>query len=176
MINLIPKEEKKRMKTDFYYRLFGLFFSVFAFSLVLASLFLLPAYFISSAKIPIMEIKLNAEKNGESSAFYEKSIALVKEINTKLDLIEKEKLIPSTRVFQGILQEKRADIKITQILYENEASGKRISVTGIAPSREILLLFRLALENSPSFKNVDLPISNFVKGSDIQFNLNLTPS
>jgi len=50
-----------------------------------------------------------------------------------------------------------------------------VSIEGIAPSREILLAFRRLLENDPLFKSVDLPISNFIKGSNIRFNLNLIP-
>ena len=77
----------------------------------------------------------------------------------------------------AILLKKRSDIKITQILYQNDGTnGKKITLTGIASSREVLLLFRQALEDSSSFKDVVLPISNFVKGSNIDFSLSLTPS
>jgi len=79
-------------------------------------------------------------------------------------------------VINAILLKKRSDIKITQISYQNDTRGRKIGVTGTAPSREVLLFFRLALESSPAFKSVDLPISNFVKGSNIQFYLNLIPS
>ena len=66
------------------------------------------------------------------------------------------------------------DIKINQISYENNLlKGKIINIKGSAVSRERLLLFRLAFENDANFKDVDLPISNFIKGSNIQFNLSL---
>ena len=62
-------------------------------------------------------------------------------------------------------------------MYENDATkGKKVTVLGIAPSRELLLLFRRALEDDVAFKKVDLPISNFVKGSNIEFSLSLIPS
>jgi hypothetical protein len=70
------------------------------------------------------------------------------------------------------------DIKITQILYDNTVAkgDKKVNIQGTAPSRERLLIFRQALEGNPAFKKVDLPISNFVKGSNIQFSLSLTPA
>ena len=70
-----------------------------------------------------------------------------------------------------------SDIQITRIAFENSpVSGKQVDLSGLAPSRERLLLFRQALENDTAFQKVDLPISNFVKGSNIQFSLSLTPS
>ena len=76
-----------------------------------------------------------------------------------------------------IILKKMSNIKITDISYENDPlKGRKVSIEGNAPSREILLLFRRALEDDVLFKQVDLPISNFVKGSDIKFYLNLIPS
>ena len=71
---------------------------------------------------------------------------------------------------------KMPEIKIDSIYYGNTPKGREIRINGSAPSREKLLIFRLALENDPSFSRVDLPISNFVKGSDIKFFLTLVPA
>jgi len=88
-----------------------------------------------------------------------------------------DKFVVSTKVINGIILKKMPDIKITSISYEdNEAKGKILSVRGSAPSRDRLLLFRLALEKDINFQKIDLPISNFIKGTDIQFNLTLIPS
>ena len=73
-------------------------------------------------------------------------------------------------------QEEASDISY-QKDFKNDPNNKgKIGVQGTAPSRETLLLFRKALEDDVNFKNVNLPISNFVKGSDIKFYLSLIPS
>ncbi len=104
----------------------------------------------------------------------------IEDIDTKLTLVEKLQtgsFVVSEKVIQEIINSKVFDIKITRIFYESDgATGKKIGIDGTASSRERLLLFREALEENPAFKNVDLPISNFVKGSDISFHLNLAPS
>ena len=65
-------------------------------------------------------------------------------------------------------------IKINRIFFENDSlEGRKVNINGVAQDREKLLLFRKALEDDILFKYVDLPISNFVKGSNIEFNLNL---
>jgi hypothetical protein len=180
MINLIPKEEKKRMTTDFYFRITVLFLVLFGSCILIASIAILPSYFFSSMKNVLADTKLEIQKREPLPLLGEQSLLIIKDINKKLDLVEsseKNKFLPSQKVINSILLKKRPDIKITQILYENDvAKGKKISITGTAPSREVLLLFRKALEDSSNFKSINLPISNFVKGSNIQFYLNLIPS
>ena len=110
----------------------------------------------------------------------QQTLLAIKDLNNKLTLIENaqnNKFVISEKVINAIILKKIPKIKITDISYENDSlKGKKISIQGNAPSREILLLFRQALEDSVAFKQVDLPISNFVKGSNIQFYLSLIPS
>lgn len=180
MINLIPKEEKKRMTIGFYYKLAVLFLMMLDFCILIAFICILPSYFISSIKETLINTKLENQKNEPLPLFDQQTLAAIKDINSKLNLVEnseKNKFLLSEKVINTILLKKRFDIKITQILYENSPiQGKKVSIIGTAPSREVLLLFRQALEDGPTFKNIDLPISNFVKGSNIQFYLSLIPS
>ena len=126
-----------------------------------------------------METKLESQKKQQIPLPDQKSIQMVEELKNKLILVEnaeKNKFFVSQNIIKEILSEKMPDIKISQIHYENDATeGKKVSISGTAPSRERLLLFRRALEENTSFVKVDLPISNFVKGSNIQFSLSLIP-
>lgn len=180
MINLIPREEKRKMIADFYYRLAVLVVVALGFCVLIALLSILPSYFVSSVKNSAISAKIAAQKLKLSSSSEEKLLALVKDTDNKLALIEKfekNKFYLSIQVINSIILKKRPDIKITQILYENnEANGRKISIAGMAPSREVLLLFRRALEDDTAFTNVILPISNFVKGSNISFFMSLTSS
>ncbi len=184
MINLIPKAEKKKNIASFYYKLLILFLLVMGFSALVASMAILPAYFVSSVKNKIVDTKLEIQKKEPVPLLDRQTLTVIKDINGKLNLIEtasRNKFVVSQKVIDAILFQKTSKIKISDIFYENNSSDKlsskkKISIQGIAPSREVLLSFRRALENSPAFKQVDLPISNFVKGSNIQFYLSLIPS
>ncbi len=119
-------------------------------------------------------------KGDPMSASGEQSLATVKDLNGKLILLqnaEQSKFLISEKVIDAVLASKISGIKISQILYQNDPiAGKSISLTGAASSRAVLLLFGQTLEDNTAFKNVNLPISNFVKESDIDFYLTLTPS
>lgn len=184
MINLIPNKEKKAIVVGSYYRLTVLLFIVIGFSFFIFFIVLLPAFFSSSVKINIINEKLAIQKDETVPVPDQETLAVIKDLNKKLDLVEgadKNKFIVSEQVINAIIVKKIPKIKITQIAYDNSPSvggkgGKKISIQGNAPSREVLLQFRHALEDSASFKQVDLPISNFVKGSNIQFYLSLIPA
>jgi hypothetical protein len=180
MINLIPKEDKKKMTVDFYYRLLVLFLLMFSFSIFVGSATLLPAYFASTTKDSIIDLKLEIQKNTTVPLLGQESLAAIEDMNTKLSLVEnseKNKFLISQRVINEIISDKTPEIKITQILYNNDPmAGKKISVFGTAPSREALLTFEQALEDNQTFKDVNLPISSFVKDSNLEFNLSLSPS
>lgn len=180
MINLIPNEEKKRKVKDFYFRLLVVFFVVLGISILIASVSILPAYFLSLEKKNLINTKLEIQQNEPMLSLDQETLDVVKDLDNKLNLVGKNKVnkyIVSQKIINEIISKKMPDIKITKILYQNDpVKGKSVSINGTAGSRERLLLFRRALEDSIAFKKVDLPISNFIKGSNIRFSLSLIPS
>ncbi|OGI79117.1 hypothetical protein A3F19_02875 [Candidatus Nomurabacteria bacterium RIFCSPHIGHO2_12_FULL_37_29] len=180
MINLIPKEEKKKKVKVFYYKLVFLFLVMVNLITFFSLVAILPSYFSSSVRHNIVNAKRENQKNKPEPLTDQQTLAVIKDLNKKLNLMEHvvdNKFIISEKIINAIILKKMSNIKITDISYENDPlKGRKVSIEGNAPSREILLLFRRALEDDVLFKQVDLPISNFVKGSDIKFYLNLIPS
>lgn len=179
MINLIPNEEKKKVFKDFYLRFVAVFFIMLGASLVFASAAILPAYFTSSIEESLISARLKTQQNEPISLPDQNTLAVIKDLKGKLALIEENKknnFIFSQKVINEIILKKTPSIKITQISYRNDPeSGKSIDISGVASSREALLAFRRALEDDPSFSKVELPISNFVRESNIKFSLSIIP-
>jgi len=148
-------------------------------SVLFATATMLPAYFISVTKKDFTTTKLTLQEQEPVSTSDQETLGASKELDRQLGLIEKTKTssyFVSQKVINEIMLAKTPSIKITEIFYQNDPQkGKTVIINGTAPSREILLSFRTALEDNVAFKKVDLPISNFVKGSDIKFSLSLTP-
>jgi len=180
MINLIPNEEKKRMVRGFYYRVMVVFILGLAFAVFITVAATSPAYFLSSVKKNLAIDTLEAGIKEEVPLLDQSTEKLLADLNNKLSIVESARLhdfLISEDVFNAIILRKLPDIKISRIAYDvGQNKGEKIMIRGLASSRERLLLFRRALEESSSFREVDLPISNFVRGSNIEFSLSLTPN
>lgn len=179
MINLIPNEEKKKKVKDFYFRLSVVFFMVLGSSIIVASVAIVPSYFLSLEKKNFITNALEEGKREPVPLFDQKNLTAFGDLKNKLKIIEltqQKKYVVSEQVINEILLKKLPEIKITEIIYDSTSTlGKTIIVNGTAPSREKLLLFRKALEDDVAFKKVNLPISNFIKGSNIKFSFNINP-
>ncbi|MBY0376466.1 hypothetical protein K2P96_00635 [Patescibacteria group bacterium] len=180
MINLIPNQEKKRKVKDFYFRLVVVSFFILGLCSLVACVALLPSYFLSTVKKNLVSSKLDTQQKQPIPPAGQNTLATVADVASKLNLIEtteKTNYLVSEKVINEIVLHKMPDIKITEFSYENNTtSGKKVVVHGIAPSRERLLIFRKSLEDDAAFKKVDLPIQNFVKGSNITFYINIVPA
>jgi len=180
MINLIPTEEQKVTTKGFFFRLFIVFLFLLSFCIFVALVTLVPSYFFVNNKEKVAQMKLEIQKNEPIPQLDQDTLSLIKNIDDKLTIIEsseKNKFLVSEKVINQIMASKMPDIRITRISFDkNAAFEKKVSIYGIAPSRERLLLFRKSLEENPAFSKVDLPVSNFIKGSDIQFYLRLISS
>lgn len=179
MINLIPSEEKKRIIKDFYLRVVVVFLVVFSISIFILNLILIPALSYSSIKKNLSITQLEQQKNNPPVEFAFGAENLVENISKKINIIneaQKDKFLVSDKVINKILLKKTPGIKITEINYNNDITkGKSLDIRGEATTREALLVFKNTLERDTDFKRVDLPISNFIKSTNIQFNLVLIP-
>ncbi len=153
---------------------------VLSVCILMASTAIMPSYFLSSVRKNLVSSKLELQKQQAIPVAGQNTLATIANLTNKLVLIEnaeKNKYLVSQKIINEIILKKLPGIKINQITYENTTlSGKKVTIRGVAPSRERLLLLRKALEDNVAFKKVELPISNFVKGSDIPFSINLIPS
>lgn len=177
MINLIPTEEKKEIRNDFLGRFLSIFFIMVSIVLLITSITMLPSLIFSYGKKGSIDKKVEFQKNEIMPAIDKEAQTAILDLNNRLGSIEKsmnDKYIFSQNIVTEIVSKKTSGIKVSGIFYENDKlKGKTIVVNGIAISREQLLLFRRSFEDSGAFRSVDLPISNFVKGHDIEFSLNL---
>ncbi len=168
------------MTKEFYFKLVSVVFIMTGSFFLIFSILLLPSYFMSSVNKKLINQKLGLQKNEILPVSYQNTLDSVRDLKSKINSVEnseKNKFVFSTQVMNEIILKKPAGIKIIGISYDNiEGSGKKVDVSGIAQSREALLFFGKVMQNDTMFSNVNLPISNFVKGSNISFNMDLTPS
>lgn len=180
MLNILPTQEKKKIITEYRFRL-GIV-AVFAFIiLILASLVLLtPSYLLAVSKYNNVSAALALRESKQDSSGQEKDIdAQVREVNKKINLFLSEpfgdRLSPADTILK-IIGMKTAAIKIQGFFYDATVRQERIVITGVAADRDGLAQFAETLKKDKTFASVDLPVSSYVKSSNIDFSIVLARS
>lgn len=149
-----------------------------SFSLLVAMLAMVPAYFSTSLQVKASKEVLARQQNNTPSEEELKVVNQVKSLEQKLDFVNTgndNNYVFSEEILDSLLLKKTNRIKIDEILYESSQreDQRKVIVRGQATSRESLLDFRVSLERDPKWQEVDLPVSNFVQGANINFSLTL---
>lgn len=180
MLNILATEEKKKILIEYRLRL-GVI-SVFAVAaLVFASLVLLaPSYLLAVSKYNNAKNELATLEEKYGGTGKEKDVATqIRDINNKIALLSGgdtgDRLSPP-QVSIDILKTKSKAIKIYGFTYDATTNQERIVLTGIAANRDSMANFIETLKKDAMFTNVTLPISSYVKSTDIDFSVVLEHS
>ena len=178
-INLLPSEEKKKNRKRYLLRLgtTGAYVAVF---LMIANLALFaPSYIMARSKKSIAETRIEntTGMSAEERVRVEKETdESIKELNKKLETFSGDvkamtAIIPPSQTINRILELKSSTIKIQGIVYEKTADRERFVITGKSTHRDNLAQFVEVLKKEPFFTKVELPLSSYVKSTDISFSL-----
>ncbi|MCR4330342.1 MAG: hypothetical protein NUV49_00415 [Patescibacteria group bacterium] len=175
MINLLPLEEKKKVRGEYFARLtITTLYFLFATALII-TVFIVSSYISLAAAEQVVRDRLNALASGEVPVV-EEFDRIIEETNKKIKILQsgdKDERIYD-QVFGTIISHK-GDIRITGLLYEKAKDGSvLVRLTGVSPDRESLLAFTRVLEQKSPFTDVEVPVSNFVKERDIEFSMEIT--
>ena len=172
--NLLPQNYQSSQESKYRLRLASVVCG-FVFGLsVLSLVFFVPAYVLTNVRANTVSAENKSvlangptEENvaGALTALAETSV-LATEIKAKLS---------NSNVFETLraIESKPGTVKVDEILYTNKSdSDIKITILGVAATRDSLKTFADFLSVLPEFDKIDLPISNFTKESNIDFSLN----
>jgi len=175
MFNLLPTKEKKRIIQEYRLRLITviLFFS-FSVGLV-ASLFLLPSYIISSSKDREISERIESVRMSTILREADELNSRLVETNLKIQsLLIGQNSEQTTDLFNIILQKKTSAVRISSIsFYSKEGDKKEIVLNGVASSRDSLSNFVKSLEEEEIFSEVIIPVSSFAKERNATFSIQI---
>ncbi len=177
ILSVLPKEQKSSLRREYHMRFLSVLFSLIALSGLLATVLLFPSYFFSISKSNLSEQRLesfNLENPEIATRNLDKTIT---NINNKLVLLSRSQSSEYPvyeKVIDNLLASKTQGIIFSQILYGQTSLTTRVlEVHGKAQSRDALSALKSSLEANPNFTEVNLPISNFIKKSDINFTITI---
>lgn len=174
MINLLPLEEKKKIRTEYHFRL-GVLVALSIALLLLANLILLsPVYLLTLSKYQFASEKFIKLESEQGRTEQEKEInAQINEVNKRTALFLKED--KGSAVFSEIvikiIETKGTAIKIQNIFFETSPGRERFVISGRSDDRDNLASFVENLKRDSFFTTVDIPISSYIKSTDIAFSV-----
>ncbi len=177
MINLLPLEQKTKIRNEYLGRVTVVSLFFFFALVLIGGIMLAPILVSSSNKKTELEEKLNLIKINIAKDADRSSVA-IKDFRSKLAILNKAvgtERTPS-QIFEKIIFEKTLGgngVKINGLSYEKLGNGFAVKVSGEAADRKSLLNFVKALENDGGFKEVKVPVSDFAKGENLEFSLEI---
>lgn len=173
MINLIPPIVRKSIITEYWVRVFSIWFFIVAVVATAAVLLSLPVYVLVSSQVNVYE--QSALEATQRVNEYDLSAGALVRANVmaqkvfELRGVEKfSTIVTSVEALQG------SDIVIEGFNFaRTDNTLAPVEVSGRAATRQALADFREALLAQESVSDVILPISNLAKDRDIDFSLSV---
>ncbi|MFC1802019.1 hypothetical protein ACFLY7_01080 [Patescibacteria group bacterium] len=171
---MLPNKQKKKIFKIYIMRLAIVFMGGVLSLIILATIFLIPSYFL-------VHIKEQAVIRGED--IFNQSISLRKDSDLMLTLRDEREKIDNlkdvgsegkiTKTLQLILSKKSDKVKIDTFLSEDRGEVNKVVLKGVAERRSNLIDLISVLREQENFTNVDLPISDLVKEVDVDFSISI---
>lgn len=178
MLNIIPTEEKKKILTEYRIRL-SIVSILAVVALILASLVLLaPSYLLTVSKYNSTSAQLAYQASQQGPSGQQKEVdTQVRAVNKNISLFlgtgAQDRLSPPD-VIEKIIGIKSSDIKLEEFSYDVNGGQERIVINGTAANRDELAAFVQALKKDQAYNSVELPVSSYVKSTNIDFGIVLT--
>lgn len=176
MINLIPPEGYQTVKHEYLLRVGAVYCYLFSVVCILVGVALVPMYVLIGAQITDMEQEA-LEESG-TKAIIEKADREVVAANGVLaQLMTEESTFSMSAAIDEIhLRAPGGILFKTFYIGEAKSGNTTIQVQGVAATREKLIQFKAALEESALFETVEVPISDLAKDVELPFALTILPS
>ena len=175
MLELLPKYQKQSIKKEYFLRLAAVSLSFLLAAGILFLVFLSPSYFLSAVKEDVIHKEFDNVKKTQSESEDKEFEGAIKSSNEMIALLKsKDETFLMKDLILKIISKKSSGVAIDGISMNYSKDGQyQILIKGVSKNRELLKLFADSLRAEKKFNSVDLPISNFAKIADIDFNITL---
>lgn len=171
MFELLPNEVKKSLKKEYFLRLSVVVLSFLFITGILFLVSISPSYFLSVVKKKVANKEFDRSIKSKDVSEAENLKTAIKDSKEMMSLLgtEDDKALIQNIILK-IINDKNSGIRIKSIsINYSQKKQYHIIVTGISKNREFLKSFADSLNED--FIEIDLPISNFAKIYDINFNI-----
>lgn len=178
LTNLLPEERVRALRQLYFLRLAVVGVLLLSVVAIAHGVFLLPSYLYlrdtveeRKAELAQLSTTLAGTQEQEVSA---RVATLARDATRLAELGTTPKASAAVAAVIGLPRE---GIRLIGFSFADEpGDGAKMTVSGVAASREDLRAYEQALSNAPYVAAADLPISAYAKERDIEFTITLTGS
>jgi len=174
-INLLPPQERKRLElTKFSFLLisFGIRLVII---LIIFVIILITTYFSLLILVKSQDNSIEARQNDEKVQYQIEIEEKIKKVNQEANniFIKQSEIIVWTPILEELSRINPNGLYLINFSYRS--SSEQIDITGWAKDRDGLLKFEEMLKESSYFQEVESPLSNLIKQTDINFSFTVKP-
>lgn len=172
MLNLLPKDQKKKIIREYRTR-----FLIVAFSLLLAGeviflILLIPPYLTAKSRLYSLNSQSASIKAQNITTETDQLGAEVQKTSNYLDtFVSTTTPIGVAKAIKNIVDMRGSSVRISGLTYGVQNSNQQIVVRGTADTRQALLDFVNKLKAQPGVISADLPVSDFAQSKNIDFSV-----
>lgn len=177
IINVLPLQEKKALKREYWMRFSTMILNLFTVTIVIAVLLVLPLYSFSKSKADLADSRLETFNINNPEIATDSIDLKIRDINSSLAMLDAKKTnkVVSEEITANIIDILPKGITLSNIAYnELENNIKNIEIRGRASDRTTLRNFKSELDSIQKFTSVTLPISDFLQANNIEFSISIT--
>jgi len=172
MFNLLPEEQKKIIYKEYRQRLLIPISFFLGICGMVVFFVLSPSLFVVNLKhASLVEKQTKLESENPELLNIKELESEIEKQKAKIDVINSSKGTEPVEIIEKILASITSKISIDSISLEVKESNVRVSLQGHSSDRESLLNFSRKIEQEKIFSEVNLPVSDLAKESDIDFSM-----
>ena len=177
MSNILPPQEIKKIKGLYKKRLVVVSLRALTVLSLVAAACIVPSYIYSKQEEGVLLAKKAVFEQKETGELKQDLVNSIADINTRLssfnDTTYNSPLIAG--FINPILQARTSSVYITGLTYtlDKDANVAHVTISGLSINREAILTFGSNLQKTPRITNVNVPITNFIKESNMPFTISL---
>lgn len=176
MLDLLPQQEKEKIKKEYLLRRWSLFFVFLGILGFISLIFLAPAYAVVYLEKQHLEEGLWKTRSSTDELVDSKIFEKTSTASKDLDL-----LIPHTNdifvvdIIKIVLDNKPDELSVTSFAIQKDPYNKKFSasISGKSATRTVLLDFSERLRNKDRITKVDIPLASFTQEKDLEFSMKL---
>lgn len=179
VLNLLPPIEKRLLKFDYFRRAVIFYGILILFLLGIFTIFLFPSYLTLKLQADSLEKQISFEKATVESKRVQDFEARIGEINKNsgalLEFSQKAEIL--SPILESLAKVLPVGAYFTEISFRKspaertagQASSRKVALRGFAKTRADVLAIKYNLETGEYFTEIESPVLNYLKESDIDF-------